>query len=320
VNRTQVVPPTGSVDGIARASRRLTVRRWVESATDAAGIWLLIVPGLVLLVIFVVIPFVFAIGLSFTNQRLVSPIPTRLVGWDNYVRVIADPVFRQALFNNVEFAVIVPLAQTAFGLLLAVLVNQPIRGAKVFLAIYFAPVVFALAVAATIWKLMYNTDSGLVDSFLGYVTAGRVHVDWLGNPSTAFPAIMIMSIWQGVGFQMVILLAGLQEISAELYEAAKVDGANRWQRFRYVTLPGVRKTAIFALTVSMILSFRLFDQVFVMTRGGPLQSTVTMVYQMSQVGYQEERIGQGSAIAVIFFVIVLALTLVFRRIAPEEGG
>lgn len=304
--------------GARNRSRWLTGRRWIPP-NDAAATLVLIAPGLSLLIIFVAIPFLLVIGLSFTNQRLVSPLPTGFVGLDNYAQTFADPVFWQALRNNLEFSAVVPAAQTTVALLLAVLVNQKLRGTNVFRGIYFAPVVIALAVASTIWRLLYNSDSGLVDGFLGLVTAGHIHVNWLGDPSAAFPAIMFMSIWQGVGFQMVILLAGLQDIPAEQYEAATVDGAGRWQRFRHITLPGLRNTIIFVMTVSVILSFRLFDQVFVMTRGGPLDSTVTLIYRMVQVGFDEQRIGQGSAIAVTYFVMVLAMTFASRRLVRDEG-
>jgi multiple sugar transport system permease protein len=288
-------------------------------AADTVAAVALLAPALVLLAIFVVVPFVLAIGLSLTNQRLISPLPLRFVGLDNYARVLADPVFWRAAQNTLVFAAVVPIVQSTFALLLAVLVNQRLRGVTVFRAIYFAPVVVAIAVVSTTWRLLFNSEGGMVNAFLGLVTAGAIQPRWLDDAATALPAIMITSIWQGVGFQMVILLAGLQAIPAELYEAAEVDGASPWQRFRHITLPGLRNSIIFVLIVSLILSFRLFDQVFVMTKGGPLDSTVTLIYRMVQVGFEQQRIAQGSAIAVIYFAFVLGLTIIARRVARPES-
>jgi multiple sugar transport system permease protein len=208
--------------------------------------------------------------------------------------------------------------QTGFALLLAVLVNRQLPGIRVFRAIYFTPVVMILAVSATIWVLIYSPDRGMANAFLRAVSFGALESDWLDSPTMALPAIMLMSIWQGVGFQMLIILAGLQEIPAELYEASAIDGANRWQQFRYVTLPMLRNTLIFVVTVTTILAFRLFDQIWVMTQGEPLGNTSTMMFELVQVGYERQQIARGSAIAVIFFLIVLAVTAVQRVLIKEE--
>lgn len=275
-------------------------------------------PGLGLLLVFLVTPFLLAVGLSFTNQRLGSPIPLRWEGLSNYVDTLEDPGFWKAFFNNVWFAgAVVPL-QTGFALLLAVLVNQQLRATRVFRAIYFTPVVMILAVSATIWVLIYSPDRGMANAFLRAVSFGALESDWLESTTMALPAIMIMSIWQGVGFQMIIILAGLQEIPTELYEASAIDGASRWQQFRYVTLPMLRNTLIFVVTVTTILAFRLFDQIWVMTQGEPLGNTSTMMFEMVQVGFERQQIARGSAIAVIFFLIVLAVTVVQRVLLKEE--
>jgi len=280
--------------------------------------WLFSAPSLTLLTIFLIVPFALAIGLSFTNQRLISPLPTTFVGIDNYVAVFSDGVFWRALVNNVTFAAVVVPVQTALALWLAVLVDRPLRGMKVYRTIYFMPVVSVMAVAATVWKLLYEPDSGAVNGLLGLVTGGALQPDWLRSTAWALPAIIIMSIWQGVGFQMIVILAGLQGIPQVLYEAGEVDGATRWQKFRHITLPQLRNTLIFVVTVTAILAFRLFDQVYVMTNGGPRNATQTMLLQMVEVGFSQQRIAQGSAIAVVFFVIVLSITFVQRRLLREE--
>jgi multiple sugar transport system permease protein len=275
-------------------------------------------PALGLLLVFLLTPFLLAIGLSFTNQRLGSPIPLRWEGFSNYAETLEDPGFWKAFFNNVWFAAVVVPLQTGFALLLAVLVDRQLPGIRVFRAIYFTPVVMILAVSATIWVLIYSPDRGMANAFLRAVSFGALESDWLDSPTMALPAIMLMSIWQGVGFQMLIILAGLQEIPAELYEASAIDGANRWQQFRYVTLPMLRNTLIFVVTVTTILAFRLFDQIWVMTQGEPLGNTSTMMFELVQVGYERQQIARGSAIAVIFFLIVLAVTAVQRVLIKEE--
>jgi len=216
--------------------------------------------------------------------------------------------------------VVVPF-QTVFALLLAILVNQRMRGRTAFRTIFFTPVTVVMAAAATIWVLLFNAN-GLINAFFEVVTFGNFSPDWLNDPTWAMWAVIIVSVWQGVGFQMVILLAALQDVPEELYEAASIDGANTWQQFRSVTVPGIRNALIFVLTVTTILSLRLYDQVVLMPRspGGPLDSTRTTMLHMVDTGFNRQAIGRGSAIAVIFFIIVLAITLFQRRFLKEEGA
>jgi multiple sugar transport system permease protein len=181
------------------------------------------------------------------------------------------------------------------------------------------PVVTVMASAAVIWTLLFNPD-GLINAVLETVTFGRFQPDWLQSTTWALPAVIIVSMWQGVGFQMVILLAALQDVPIMLYEAAAIDGATRWQQFRFVTLPGIRNGLLFVITVTTILAFRLFDQVWLMPRnpGGPLNSTRTMMLELVETGFGRQQIGRGSAIAVVFFLIVLGLTIIQRLAIKEE--
>ena len=301
-----------------------TLDRPIRSA--AAGVprrrrltgFLFTVPGVVLLLLFLAGPFLMALGLSFTNERLASPLPTRLIGLDNYIETLGSSSFRKALVNNVWFVAVVVPVQTGFALALAILVNQRLRGIRTFRAIYFSPVVVVMTVAATVWLLLFSPDRGLLNGLLSLISFGTLQSGWLQSETMALPSIMLMSVWQGVGFQMIIILAGLQEIPEELYEAAALDGATPWQRFAYVTVPQLRNTLIFVGTVTMILAFRLFDQVWVMTRGAPLGNTNVMMLEMVNVGFEQQRIARGSSIAVIFFMIVLVLTIVQRRFLREE--
>jgi multiple sugar transport system permease protein len=298
------------------ATKRRRSLLWADTRTA----WLFVLPGGLLLLTFIIVPFVMAIVFSFTNHRLITPLPTRFVGLDNYLDTFTDAIFWKSLWNNTRFAVFVVPFQTAFALFLAVLINQEIRGRVVYRTIFFTPVIVVMAASATIWVLLFHAN-GLVNATLEVFTFGRFSPDWLNDPTWAMPAIIIMSIWQGVGFQMVILLAALQDVPNELYEASAIDGASRWQQFRHVTLPGIRNALIFVITITTILAMRLFDQPWLMPSnpGGPLDSTRTVMVHMVDEGYGRQAIGRGSAIAVIFFLIVLAVTLIQRRFIREES-
>lgn len=295
-----------------------TTRSKGRSTTTAA--WLFSAPGLLLLFTFMAVPFLAAVYLSLTNQRLISPLPTRFVGLDNYTAVLGSGTFWKALGNNAIFVAVVVPVQTTFALWLAIMVNSRIRGRVVYRTIYFLPVVTVMAAAAVVWTLLYN-PRGLINAVMETVTFGAFAPDWLNSTTWALPAIIVVSIWQGVGFQMIILLAALQDVPGELYEAAEMDGASPWQRFVNVTLPGIRNGLIFVVTVTTILAFRLFDQVWIMPRtpGGPLDATRTLMLEMVEIGFGQQQIGRAAAIAVIFFVIVLVITVIQRRFIREEG-
>lgn len=280
--------------------------------------FLFCLPGIVLLATMLLVPFLMAFGLSFTSLRLASPLPVRFVGLDNYIAILTSESFWQALGNNLYFTAVVVPIQTGLALWLAILVNRPLKGIVTFRAIYFTPVVVVMTVTATIWLILFNPDRGLINAILRFISAGRLESNWLRSPTMAMPAIMIMSVWQGVGFQMIIILAGLQDIPKELYETSEIDGASRKQQFLYVTVPMLRNTLIFVATVTMILAFRLFDQVWVTTRGGPLGATRTMMIEMVQLGYERQMISRGATVAVIFFLIVISITIVQRRLIREE--
>lgn len=349
---------------------------------DAIFGWLLALPALLVLTIFLVIPFLMAFVMSFTNQRLVSPNPTEWVGMRNFERLLtiraftlepehdesgaivydddgsiayprlrnftrknpdypelnglrevtswqagenrtvilaADVVFLRALINTLIFAGVIAPLQGGCALLLALLLNQALPYINVFRAIYFAPVVVSMVVVSLLWRFIYDGQNGLLNTMLGIVTFGSFQpVDWLGNPYTAMPALIAMSAWQAVGFHMVIWLSGLQTIPTSLYEAAGLDGAGAWQKFRYVTWPGLRNTAVLVLIVIVIQAMGLFVQVDVMTRGGPLDATQSVVFQAVQRGYDKQDIAEGSAISVVLFVIVLVITIVNRYLTRDK--
>lgn len=274
-------------------------------------------PALILLLLFMGIPILLTFGLSFTNARLISPNPPSFVGLANFERALgADPTFLRSLTNTAFFALIVVPCQS--GLALAILVNQKVKGVTAFRTMIFMPVVTSMVVVSILWSFFYE-DDGLVNSMLNTITGGGwTAVAWLNNPGTAMPAIIVLSIWQAVGLHMIIWLSGLQGIDPALYEAADLDGVNGWQRFRYVTWPGLRSTMVFILVTITIAALGLFVQVDVMTSGGPQDATSTLVYHAVRKGYREQDMGYGSAISLIFFVCVLLISLIQRRLTREK--
>lgn len=283
--------------------------------------WVFASPALFLLLLFVVVPFVMAFIFAFSDQRLVpGPNPTALVGLRNFIRMFEDKRFLSALGNNFLFVLIVVPVQTFLALLLAVLINQKLKFVNFFRTIYFSPVAIAMVVVSVVWAFLYEASAnGTINQFVHFITFGLVGPqDWLGNPKLAFPAIMLLSIWQGVGFQMVIFLAGLQEIPYVLYEAAQIDGANVFRQFLNVTLPQLRNTTIFVVLSTTILAFQLYTQVEVLTRGGPQNATQTMIFYTKVMGFEQGKIGYASAITVVFFLIVLAISLIQRAVLKEE--
>ncbi|MCG6936697.1 MAG: sugar ABC transporter permease [Gammaproteobacteria bacterium] len=290
------------------------------SRQDTAAAWVFILPAIAGLLSFVLLPFALALLLSFTNLRLGSPLPTEFMGWTQYQRIFTDTAFLRALGNNTLFALTVVPLQTVLALLLATLVNRPLRGMIAFRSLFFMPVVFPLSLVSVVWILMFAPGpQGTINSLLEFVTLGAWQPrDFLHDTFWALPAITLTSIWQGVGFQMVILLAALQSIPAELYEAAKVDGASGRQQFLHITLPQLRNALIFVVLVTTILAFRLFDQVQIMTQGGPQHATTTVMYEAVNAAFAGQQVARGAAMTVVFFTIVLLITLLQRYVLKHE--
>jgi multiple sugar transport system permease protein len=302
--------PIRTITSTSARSKKLGWRR-----KDHYTAWAFAAPALILLLIFLVIPFFIAIYYSLTNARLVSgPLHTNFVGLGNYIQMLGDESLHQALLNNSVFGIVMVPVQTGLALLLAVLVNQKMRGMAVFRTIYFSPIVTPLVVVAVVWSFLYNPGQGVINEFIKAISFGHLgSYNWLSNPALALPAIIILSIWQGVGFQMVVYLAGLQGIPESLYEAARVDGAGQWHQFWHITLPQLRNTIIFVLIATTILSFKLYTQVEVMTQGGPENATATVVWYIVQQSIHNVRVGYASAVAVVFFLILLIRVIPILR-------
>ena len=287
---------------------------------ETATAWLFALPALLGLICFVLLPFVLALVLSFTNLRLGSPLPLEYVGLTQYQRLFTDSAFLYALRNNTLFALIVVPLQTGLALFLALLINQPLRGMVGFRTLFFMPVVFPLSLVSVVWILLFAPGPlGTINSVLETVTFGIWQSrDFLHDTTWALPAITLTSVWQGVGFQMIILLAALQSIPLELYEAARVDGAGKRQQFFFITLPQLRNALIFVVLVTTILAFRLFDQIQIMTQGGPQFATTTVMYEAVNAAFASQQVAKGAAMTVVFFTIVLLLTLLQRYLVKHE--
>jgi len=299
--------------GTARSRRRF-VRR------EACAAWLFAVPGLIGLTLFVALPFLVAVVLSFTDLRLGSPLPTRFVALAQFGSIFEDEAFLRALLNNSLFALVVVPVQTALALALALLLARASAGMVVFRTLFFLPVVFPMSLVAVIWVLLSAPGpDGVLNTLLDVLSLGAWEPrDFLRDPALALPVIMLLSIWQGAGFQMVVVLAGLQSIPRELYEAAALDGAGGWGRFRHVTLPQLRNTLLFVVMITTILAFRLFDQVQIMTQGGPQNATTTVMFEAVRAAFSRQQVARASAMTVVLFVIVLGVTVALRRVIREE--
>jgi multiple sugar transport system permease protein len=269
-----------------------------------------IAPSLVPLLVFMVGPMLASIGISFVEWDLLTP--AKWVGTENYRTLYGDPEFRAAFLHTLAFiAGYLPLVYVG-GLLIALALKQRLRGLGVFRTVYFLPVVTSWVVVALIWKWLLNPEYGVVNYLLGLV--GIDGPGWWTSPDWAMPSIILASAWKDVGFVMVILLAGLLAIPEEYYEAAAIDGAGPWQRFRLITLPLLAPATFFVVVISLINNFQVFDQVWVMTGGGPVGSTSVVVEQIVQNAFQFGRMGYAAAMSWVLFVVILTVTLVQLRL------
>jgi multiple sugar transport system permease protein len=296
------LPSARSWSGRLRAWRR---------RYDLEG-YVFLAPDLVGTLVFLIGPVVAALALGFFAWDILTP--PRFVGLENYQRLLfEDPIFQQVLGNTTSYVLGTVPVRTALALLLALALNQAIRGAGFFRAAFFLPTITSGVAAALVWRWIYEPNFGLLNSFL-YGLGVPSPPNWLSSPTWAMPALIILGIWQGLGFQMVIFLAGLQSIPAHLYEAASIDGANWWGRFRHVTLPLISPTTFFVLVISIIGSYQVFDQALILNEGGPGYATTTLVLYIYNHAFQFFSMGYAAAIAWVLFSIVFILTVIQFRL------
>ncbi len=280
-----------------------------------AGYVLLAIP-LLLLIILKIYPVFYNFFLSFHKYDLfVAP---RWVGFQNYEFVFNDNVTRQSIFNTLLFAIeAVPLG-TAIALLLAKLLDSDIKGRIVFRTLYYLPVISSVVVSAMVWRWIYNPEFGLLNYFLGGL--GVAPQKWLSDPNLALPALVIVTIWGSIGNNMIIFLAGLQDIPSEILEAASVDGATAWQRFTLITVPLMRPVILFVVVTFTIGIFRNFGLIFMLTQGGPLNRTNTMVWEVYLNVFGYLRLGRGAAISIVMLLLVFLLTVLSFRVLRQQQG
>ena len=268
--------------------------------------YLFLLPNILGFLVFSSIPVLATFSISLLDWDLIRA--PRFVGLDNYVKLLTDDVlFRKVLLNTAYYVAGTVPAGVILSLLLALAMNANVRGIAVFRAIFFIPVISASVAVAMMWRWLYNTDFGLIN--LALTSIGIKSVPWLSSTAWAMPAVIIMAIWKSLGYNMIIFLAGLQGIPAHLHEAAAIDGANSFQRFRYITVPLLAPTTFFVLVISMINSFQVFDLAFVLTRGGPGDATNTMVMYIYNQAFQFFHMGYAAAIAWVLFAIIFVVTL-----------
>jgi len=271
------------------------------------GVFLL--PSLLGLLTFAVVPILSSLLLTLFDWDLLTP--PRFVGLGNFQRLVADRNFWSALGHTLYYiAGYIPLVMV-IALAVAVLVNQRLRGVVLVRAAFFVPVVSAWVAVALLWQWIFNPKYGLLNYLLSLV--GVHGPAWLFDPQWAMPAIILTSLWKDIGFVMVMLLAGLQGIPSQYYEAAAIDGASRWQQFRSITLPLLSPTIFFALTISLINSFQVFDQVWVMTGGGPAGATSVLVEQIVKNAFSYSRMGYAASLSWVLFILVFAATIIQLR-------
>lgn len=270
------------------------------NSPSVAG-WIFILPALLGTIVFIIIPVFCSFGLSFAKWDLLNPI--EFVGFQNYKEIFNEPVFFKILINTIVFAVSTSLFGVIIPLILAAILNAKIRGSEFFKTAYFLPFITPMIVIGIVWEWIFDPNIGILNNVI------HLHINWLYDTNFAMPALIIVSVWKLIGYNMIIFLSALSGISQSLFEAAKIDGAGVIDTFKNVTVPMLSPTIFFVIIITAISSFQVFDLIYLMTQGGPLDSTNVLVYAIYKNAFEYFNIGKASAIAYVLFVIILVLTL-----------
>ena len=290
---------------------RLPDLKWEEYKAA----FILLLPATLGLLLFSFIPIAQAFQVSFFEAPLLSPQRT-FVGVQNYSIAINDPVFHISIFNTAVYTVEVVILQVVLALVLALLINDYFPGIGFFRSAYFLPVVTSLVVVSTVWKIMYHTDNGLINSVLR--TVGMSAQPWLTSPDLALWSIVIIGVWKEVGFSMLVLLGGLHNIPGDLYEAASIDGSSQWNSLWKITLPLLRRALLFVIVLSTINAFKIFIPIYVITDGGPADSTQTLVFYVFQSAFRYFKLGYASALSFLLLGLALALIAIQFRLLRSD--
>ncbi len=281
---------------------------------ERVAAYIFVAPAVILLIAFLVVPMIYTVYFSGFKYQIMRPDAMKFIGLENYQKLFSDKNFWLALKNTVYFTVIVVPCQCVLALALALLVSKKFRGVAIFRTMYFAPQLTSMVVISVLWSVLYNANpnTGLINSIL--VSLGMSPIKFLSDASTAMNSIIFMSAWQGAGYQMMIFLAGLQGIPRDQYEAASVDGATKFKQFLYITIPGLKGTIKYVIMITMIQAMKLFTQPYIMTQGGPKNSTKTLVYYIYTQGFQKGNFGYACSIAAVFFVIVVCMSMAMKKV------
>ena len=276
------------------------LKKVVNTQTYAA--WIFILPAILGTLIFILIPVICSFGLSFAKWDLLNPI--KFVGFSNYTELFKSSLFYKILTNTVVFALSTSILGVIIPLVLASILNSKIRGSEFYKTAYFLPFITPMVVVGVIWGWIFDPNIGLMNQLI------HIHIDWLYDCKFAMPALIIVSVWKLIGYNMIIFLSSLSSISQSMFEAAKIDGANFYQVFKNVTIPLLSPTIFFVVIITAISSFQVFDLIYLMTQGGPFDSTNVLVYAIYKNAFEYFNVGKASAIAYVLFLIILVLTLV----------
>lgn len=271
------------------------------SKKNTLAAWIFILPALIGTLIFIVIPIFFSFSLSFFDWDLLSDI--KFVGIQNYKDVLTDSTFLQIIINTFIFAVCSSFFAVIIPLILACILNNKIRGSNFFKTAYFLPFITPMIVIAIVWQWIFDPNIGLLNQLF------NLNIKWLYDVRFAMPALIVVSVWKLIGYNMIIFLSGLSSINQEIIEAAKIDGANSIQIFKNIMIPLLSPTIFFVIVITSISSFQVFDLIYIMTEGGPNNSTMVMVYSIYKYAFEYFDIGKASAIAYILFAIIFVLVL-----------
>ena len=293
----------------------------MNTKTTFNAAYIFLAPALSAIFVFFFIPVLAAFIISFTDFDIyaLGDISTvRFVGLNNYLKLFDDPLFFTAFKNTFYFVIMSGPLSIAVSLGAALLLNSKlVKYKSIFRLSYFIPVVTTLVAVAIVWRFIYHPKFGIINYLLSLI--GIAPIDWLGEPSTAMPAIVLMSVWKNFGYNMIIFIAGLQNIPEDLYEAASIEGASEWQQFKSITLPMLAPTTIFISIITMIGYFQLFAEPYVMTQGGPLNSTLSIVQFMYQEGFRWWNMGYSAAIAFVLFFIIMIGTVVQLKVQKSSS-
>lgn len=277
---------------------------------DAPMAMIMLAPNLILAAIFIVYAIIYSFYLSFHNVDLFAH-TFKFVGFENYTKALIDPLFAKMLKNTFMFVLFTVPFGMAISLVVAVLLNNKIKGRMFIRASFFLPTILPIVAIAQVWNWIYEPSYGLLNYFLQMIGISDPSkpIQWLASPNTAMTAVIIFSIWKSFGYNMILYLAALQGISRQLYEAAEIDGANSMRKFFHITIPGLRPATFFVLITSINGSFQAFDQIYVLTQGGPINSTNVIAYYIYQYAFEFFNIGRGAAVSILLFILLFAIAI-----------